>query len=142
MSGSLQLWRKFNSKALGAYAFCFLCPIVNTFHVSYSFHLLSIFQFFSHSHENISPFLGQFIRIGEVCSHFPCKCLQSCRISFSQIILVYPSMFSIDSFPPAYSSQEYTLNLLILALYLQVRLSRNIGKPLVKLRMEHKKCYL
>ena len=96
-------------------------------------HVICLVWFFSHGYENVSPFIGQFVQIGSICLHFPCKCLQSSRISFSQMIFVYPSVFSKDNFPPASSNQEYHINLLILVLYLQVCLSRNIGKSLVKL---------
>lgn len=58
------------------------------------------------------------------------------------MIFVYPSVFSKDNFPPASSNQEYHINLLILVLYLQVCLSRNIGKSLVKLRLKHRKCLI
>ena len=112
--------------------FYFLCPIIELPFICHT-HVICLVWFFSHGYENVSPFIGQFVQIGSICLHFPCKCLQSSRISFSQMIFVYPSVFSKDNFPPASSNQEYHINLLILVLYLQVCLSRNIGKSLVKL---------
>ena len=58
------------------------------------------------------------------------------------MIFVYPSVFSKDNFPPASSNQDYHINLLILVLYLQVCLSRNIGKSLVKLSKKHREALI